>query len=264
MSENIISVARLQSMASDKLVIIDCRFSLVDTALGRALYQQSHIPGAHYLHLDDQLSGVVSNHGGRHPLPEPEQFQQTMQDIGVNHDSLIVVYDDQRFAFASRLWWLLRYFGHESVWVLDGGYAAWQAEGLSCIDKIPQAIPGNFMAKVDSTKVVDRQQVIARCDNTLLIDSREPARYQGLEEPIDPVAGCIEGAVNYPWQAVTDEKALLSTDESYWDEASNAEAIIVYCGSGVTACVNLLSLVEAGYTDAKLYAGSWSDWCSYL
>ena len=264
MGQNLITATELAQLPKERLVIVDCRFSLADVHLGEQHYQHSHIAGAHYLHLDRDMSSPVAAHGGRHPLPEVECFQQKLRDIGVSTNSLVVAYDDQRFAFASRLWWLLRYLGHDQVKVLDGGFKAWQQAGLPCDHEIPHAQPGNFNARPKASLLVNRQQVIDRDLQTLLIDSREAPRYQGLEEPIDPVAGHIEGAVNYPWQAVSSEQGLWQTGYRPWSALKPGQEVMVYCGSGVTACVNLLSLAQAGIADAKLYAGSWSDWCSYL
>ena len=264
MSTYLISVEALAKQAKENLIIIDCRFSLADVAMGERLYQQSHIEGAHYFHLDRDMSSPVAEHGGRHPLPSVEDLQQKLRAVGVSSNSLVVVYDDQRFAFAARLWWLLRYLGHEQVKVLDGGFKAWQQAGMACSDAVPSVSEGDFVAQPQASLVVNRQQVIDRSAQAVLIDAREAPRYQGLEEPIDPIAGHIEGAVNYPWQAVTDAEGFWDSNYQPWDSLLKGQEAIVYCGSGVTACVNLLSLAEAGCNEAKLYAGSWSDWCSYL
>ncbi|WP_339672724.1 sulfurtransferase [Dasania marina] len=266
MTKYLISPAALAALPGEQRVIIDCRFSLAEVEAGRNSYQQSHITGAHYLHLDEDLSGTKAAHGGRHPLPDTQQLQQRLQQLGLNKNQLVVVYDDQRMAFAARLWWLLRYMGHEQVKILEGGYSAWQQAGLLCDNVQPISTPGDFMASPKPEWVVSREQVLNRAADTVLIDSREAARYQGLEEPIDPVAGHIEGAVNFPWQSVTDEQGCFVNEQVQprWQQLLSSKELMVYCGSGVTACVNLLSLAEAGRDDAKLYAGSWSDWCSYL
>ncbi|MCR8921422.1 sulfurtransferase [Dasania sp. GY-MA-18] len=266
MPKYLISPAELAAKPREQLLIIDCRFSLADVQAGRRSYQQSHISGAHYLHLDEDLSGPKGRHGGRHPLPDSGRLQQRLQALGMTNKTLVVAYDDQRMAFAARLWWLLRYLGHEQVKVLDGGFKAWQGQGLPCDAAIPSSIAGDFIAAPRPELLVNREAVIQRGANCALIDSREAPRYRGEEEPIDPIAGHIEGAVNYPWQSVTGEQGQLLTEQQQprWQELLNQDELMVYCGSGVTACVNLLSLAEAGREDAKLYAGSWSDWCSYL
>jgi thiosulfate/3-mercaptopyruvate sulfurtransferase len=250
------------------VVVVDCRFSLADAELGQRQYQEGHIPGAYYLDLNRDLSSPVAQHGGRHPLPEPTKLAQTLSEMGINSDTLVVAYDDSRFAFAARLWWLLRYMGHEKIALLDGGFRAWKAEGYPVNNSQSPPKLGQFIPKINPDFVVDIETVKARKDQpkVALIDSREPERYLGQTEPIDPIAGHIPGAVNYPWKQVSDEAGYVQIDQQTqrWTDLKDAEEIIVYCGSGVTACVNLWSLEMAGIHQGKLYAGSWSDWCSYL
>jgi thiosulfate/3-mercaptopyruvate sulfurtransferase len=260
---------------NDNIILVDCRFSLADTEYGEKQYFEDHIPGARYFHLDRDMSSQKSHHGGRHPLPDKEVFAQRLRDIGINDDSLVVCYDDQRFAFVSRLWWLLRWLGHESVVVLDGGYQAWKAAdlpvtaALPITDGINQPAQGNFTIRKSAVQIVDQNYVSTLHVKTesVLIDSREMPRYRGEQEPIDPVAGHIPGALNKPWVDVTNAEGF-ALDESlqrqHWNEITKQKEVIVYCGSGVTACVNMLSLAMIGRDDAKLYAGSWSDWCSYI
>src|SRR6476469_56292 len=252
-----------------QVVIIDCRFSLADPELGQKQYQESHIPGASYLDLNRDLASSVGKHGGRHPLPNIEELADKLSALGINsQETLVVAYDDSRLAFAARLWWLLRYMGHSKVALLDGGFSGWKAAGYPVTNILPEPREGNFVAHLQQDLAVDIEAVKERKDlpGKVLVDSRESERYEGLREPIDPIAGHIPGAVNYPWQGVTDETGKVrSTSEQKhrWTELEKAEEIIVYCGSGVTACVNLLSLEIAGIPGAKLYVGSWSDWCSY-
>lgn len=254
------------------VVVADCRFALADPAAGEREYWAGHIPGSHYLHLDRDLSGARGIHGGRHPLPAPTAFAATMAAIGVDSvpPSLVVAYDDSRFAFASRLWWLLRYHGHERVRVLDGGWRAWREAGLPVATEPPPAPPpARFTPALRPELVMTFAEVkdLRGRDGTALIDSREERRFLGLEEPIDPVAGHIDGALNHPWQQVSDEKGRFrgaAEQRERWGALMERPELAVYCGSGVTACVNLLSLAELGREDARLYAGSWSDWCSYL
>ncbi len=248
------------------VVIFDCRFSLADPSAGESDYLAGHIPGAHYLHLERDLSGPVGRHGGRHPLPAPEQFAATLARFGVGLDTRVVAYDAHRFAFASRLWWMMRALGYRAPLILDGGITAWQAAGGELESAVPQPAPCDAPAVGAYTRCCDidgvrRQQA----EGATLVDSREERRYLGLEEPIDPVAGHIPGAVNLPWQSVTGEdgKTLpVANQQARW--ADIPPDPVVYCGSGVTACVNLFSLALAGREDAVLYAGSWSDWCSHL
>ncbi len=258
-----------QHLDDPQIAIADCRFSLADPELGQQQYLHNHIPGAHYLHLNRDLSSPVQRHGGRHPLPEPELFAQKLGAVGVTSpEVLLVVYDDSRFAFASRLWWLMRYLGHDRVAILEGGFKGWQAAGYPLTDAIPRPSEGTFIPQIRADRVVDIETVKTRSPlpEVALIDSRERDRYLGNHEPIDPIAGHIPGALNYPWQEVTDENARVrpqSDQVERWADIAGSDEIIVYCGSGVTACVNLLSLEMAGIPNAKLYAGSWSDWCSY-
>lgn len=252
-----------------EVVIIDCRFSLADPELGQKQYQESHIPGAFYLDLNRDLASSVGKHGGRHPLPNIGELADKLSAIGINSaETLVIAYDDSRLAFAARLWWLLRYMGHSKVALLDGGFSGWKAAGYPVTNILPEPRQGNFVAHLQQDLAVDIEAVKERKDlpGTVLVDSRESERYEGLREPIDPIAGHIPGAVNYPWQEVTDKtgKVRLTSEQKHrWTELEKAEEIIVYCGSGVTACVNLLSLEIAGIPNAKLYVGSWSDWCSY-
>ncbi|MGQ9870856.1 sulfurtransferase [Leptodesmis sp.] len=255
------------------IAIADCRFVLMQPELGRRQYQEVHIPGAYYLDLNRDLSSPAGKHGGRHPLPDPALLAEKLAAMGVNSESpegptLVIAYDDSRMAFASRLWWLLRYLGHEQVAILDGGFAAWKAAGYPISTTPSLAKSGRFIPKLQTDRAVDIEQVKTRKDlpTVSLVDSREPERYRGEKEPIDPIAGHIPGAVNYPWQEVTTEQGYarpIAEQHDRWAALADSEEIIVYCGSGVTACVNLLSLDLAGIPNAKLYPGSWSDWCSY-
>jgi thiosulfate/3-mercaptopyruvate sulfurtransferase len=266
-----VSVDWLNQHLSDRdLAIVDCRFTLMQPGLGRQQYQASHIPGAFYLDLNQDLSSPVQRHGGRHPLPDLAELVTKLESIGISSQppTRVVIYDDARLAFAARLWWLLRYLGHDRVAVLDGGFSAWQSVGYPVTDEVPVAAPGKFIPEPNSAMVVDIATVKAKKDlpGVVLVDAREGERYRGEQEPIDPIAGHIPGAVNYPWQAVTDDRGFLrpvEEQQQHWGTLPLADEIVVYCGSGVTACVNLLSLELAGIPHTQLYAGSWSDWCSY-
>ena len=256
-----------ENIYDPKVIVVDCRFSLMDQDLGLKQYQESHIEGAYYLDLNLDLSSPVQQHGGRHPLPDFEKLATKFSQMGIiSGETMVIAYDDSRFAFASRLWWLLRYMGHERVAVLDGGFAGWKAQNYEISSAVPNSRIGKFMPQLQTEWVVDIETVKARKDlpDVVLIDSREGDRYRGEREPIDPIAGHIDGAVNYPWMEVTNEQGFVIEHQGdRWQEVRNAKEAIVYCGSGVTACVNLLSLKLAGIDSAKLYAGSWSDWCSY-
>jgi thiosulfate/3-mercaptopyruvate sulfurtransferase len=267
----VVSAQYLSAHLDDpQVVVVDCRFALTEPELGHQQYQISHIQGAHYLDLNQDLSSPVNRHGGRHPLPNPTELANKLGAIGINfQETLVVAYDDSRLAFASRLWWLLRYMGHEKVALLDGGWKAWQAGGYAVTDALPTPQPGSFAPQLHSDWVVDMEtlKVCKDLPGVVVIDSRESDRYLGKREPIDPIAGHIPGAINYPWQDVTNAQGYLysiSEQQQRWVDVEPNTEILVYCGSGVTACVNLLSLELAGIHTGKLYAGGWSDWCSYL
>ncbi|WP_241521208.1 sulfurtransferase [Kineobactrum sediminis] len=249
-------------------VIVDCRFVLGDPEAGFDHYRQGHIPGAHYLHLEDDLSAPPATHGGRHPPPDPGILAARLASLGIGIDTPVVAYDDSRLAFAARLWWLMRALGYRAPQLLNGGYQAWLAAGGATETAIPVPRPcappvmGGYrgVCTIEGLRQWQAQ-------GSVLVDSREYRRYAGLEEPIDPVAGHIPGACNYPWQGVTDEWGYLRDEQglrAHFEGLPEDRPLVVYCGSGVTACVNLYALSRLGRNDAELYAGSWSDWCSYL
>lgn len=272
--KSLVSAAWLyEHLDHPRVAIADCRFALMQPELGLQQYQEGHLPGAYYFDLNRDLSSPVGKHGGRHPLPDPALLAKKLTAMGVHSEApegptLVIAYDDSRMAFASRLWWLLRYLGHEQVAILDGGFAAWKAAGYPISSTAPATKSGSFIPKLQTQQAIDIEQVKLRKDlpAVSLVDSREPERYRGEKEPIDPIAGHIPGAVNYPWQEVTTEQGYarpIADQRDRWRAVADSEEIIVYCGSGVTACVNLLSLNLAGISNGKLYPGSWSDWCSY-
>ena len=250
--------------------IIDCRFQLADSNWGQAEYNHSHIQGAYYLNLDRDLSSPVQQYGGRHPLPNINTLTQKFEAMGIiKNETLVVAYDDSRFAFAARLWWLLKYLGHNSIVLLDGGWHGWQKNNYPLDNIIPESKSGSFTAEPNLSWLVDIDDVkfAQHQDSTVIVDSRDRDRYLGIEEPIDPIAGSISGAVNSPWKQISDESGYLKSkavQQKLWQDYQQAENIIVYCGSGVTACVNLFSLSLAGFKNTKLYGGGWSDWCSCL
>ncbi|NEQ55173.1 MAG: sulfurtransferase [Leptolyngbya sp. SIO3F4] len=268
---HVVSPQWLADHLDSDLVIIDCRFSLPDPNLGERQYNQGHIPGAYYLDLDRHLSHYVQKHGGRHPLPYWPKFVDNLNLLGIQSQpqTPVVIYDASRFAFAARLWWMLRYLGHDNVALLDGGINAWVGAGLPLSEETPTPKTGQFVPQPQIDWVVDINYVRQHKDEigTMLVDSRSADRFRGEREPIDPIAGSVPGAVNYFWKDVSTDAGLLkSSDElaNHWRVMDDADEVIVYCGSGVTACVNLFSQVVAGKPMGKLYPGGWSDWCSYL
>ncbi|MGD1936925.1 MAG: sulfurtransferase [Cyanophyceae cyanobacterium] len=267
----LVDIRWLQEHLDDpNLVLVDTRFSLANPPQGRQQYDAGHIPKAVYLDLDQDLSGPIQSHGGRHPLPDWGVFSEKLSQIGIqsNPPTKVVVYDDSRFVFAARLWWMLRYLGHSQVAILDGGIKAWKAAGLPLDLETPGRSPGNFVPAPQTHWVMDIETVKQRKElpGVMLVDSRSPERYRGEVEPIDPVAGSIPGAANAFWQQVTTEEGYLKdrkTLAQHWEIFDLDEEVIFYCGSGVTACVNLFSLAAIGHRIYKLYPGGWSDWCSY-
>lgn len=263
----------LARMYEPDLVIVDCRFQLGAPEAGRKAYEQDHIPGALYADLEADLSAPITEHGGRHPLTDSQSFAAFIGKLGIDQDTRVVAYDDQGGAFAARLWWLLRYHGHQKTYILDGGYAKWKEFGYPVSDaKPPVIVPKTFVPDIQADMLVSMQDVRERLGDsgTLLIDSREPRRYRGEEEPIDRKAGHIPGARNLFWKDVLNSEGMWKSVEEQKQRFAEAgldpnsgQEIIVYCGSGVTACPNVLALEQAGYRNVKLYAGSWSDWISY-
>jgi len=249
-------------------VVFDARFSLADADAGLKAYRQGHLPGARYIHLNEDLSSAVRSYTGRHPLPDFAVLARKLGAWGVNHRSQVVVYDDAGGAFAGRLWWLLRVMGHDKVAVLDGGLKQWQRLGLPLTTHLPRLTPQAFRCYLDDGRWLNASQVedglaSRRC---CLIDARTQERFQGLQEPIDPVAGHIPKALNHPFQANLDAQGLFLPPARLKRQFENLighyapEQVVHMCGSGVTACHNLLAMEVAGLKGSKLYAGSWSEW----
>ncbi|MBB6020381.1 thiosulfate/3-mercaptopyruvate sulfurtransferase [Paenibacillus sp. JGP012] len=267
--KNIVSMRWLLArMYEPDVVIADCRFLLGQPDAGREAYEAGHIPGAIYLDLEKDLSAPVTEHGGRHPLPDAAALASRLAKAGIGSDSRIIAYDDQGGMNASRLWWLLRYMGHEQVYVMDEGFSAWQNAKFPVTTDVPVQIPSSFDVKLQPQMLasVEDVQHASASGSAVLIDSRDTRRYAGLEEPIDAKAGHIPGAVNYFWKDVLDADGRWSGVEALEErfvKLGKDDAIIVYCGSGVSACPNVIALEEAGFTNVKLYSGSWSDWISY-
>lgn len=255
-----------QALPTKNWLVLDCRFNLADTAYGSNAYQQGHIPGAFYLHLDNDLSSSITPTTGRHPLPNSEVISQKLANLGLNQDRQVVVYDDCGGAMAVRAWWILRWLGHKAVAVLDGGYPAWlERQGaVETVLSVPPIQVGNFKVQVQPQMMVNADTLLT--DSSLqLIDARPAERFRGEVEPLDPVAGHVPHALNRPmfdnlsngkfktaeqlrveWQAILGDRDL--------------STIVHMCGSGVTACHNQLAMEIAGMTGTCLYPGSWSEW----
>jgi thiosulfate/3-mercaptopyruvate sulfurtransferase len=248
--------------------VFDCRHDLARPALGEQQYLEAHIPGAVFAHMDRDLSGPTTGRNGRHPLPEARSFVAWLGRQGVTPDTQVVCYDAGPGTTASRLWWMLRWIGHENVAVLDGGIAKWQREGRPVTAELPQLQAAVYPGKAKASMLASLPLVEKKLKRAAFLDARSPERWRGEQEPIDPVAGRIPGAKNRfhaenlqadgtfkPAEALKQELlALLG-------ERAPAE-VINYCGSGVSACHNALAMEIAGLGGSRLYVGSWSEWCA--
>ncbi|GIO24537.1 sulfurtransferase [Oceanobacillus sp. J11TS1] len=267
--KNIISVERLKRrLAQNNIVIVDVRFDLMDADAGRKAYLQGHIPGSVYMDLNRDLSGKAGKHGGNHPLPDWDLFARKLGKLGISNETTVVVYDQGNDMYAPRFWWLLDYLGHEKIYILDGGIDRWVEKGGELTSEVPNLQPKTFRRNEKINRYVDMEEVREklRSPKTTIIDSRAPARYLGDEEPLYSRAGHIPGAVNYFWKGVLKEDGTWKNEEQLREHFSQLDKdaeIIVSCGSGVSACPNILALDNAGFTNVKLYPGSFSDWISY-
>ena len=266
----LISTFELAAMRDDPtLVIVDTRHDLMNPSIGRDAYAAGHIPGAIYLSIDEDLSAAKTGKNGRHPLPSPEAFAATLGAKGINNASKVIVYDQGSAMFVGRLWWMLRWVGHDNVQVLDGGIAQWVKEGR------PTETAGNVRSVTTFTAsprdemrltAAQTQAALAQPERRIL-DARAPERYRGEVEPVDPVAGHIPGAFNRPFSTNLRDGVYKPADELRAEfEALLAgrkpEALIHQCGSGVSALANMIAMEHAGLAGSKLYAGSWSEWCA--
>ncbi len=247
-------------------VVVDCRFDLTDPAAGKAAYLQDHLPGARYAHLDDDLAAAPDATDGRHPLPDVGVFAASLGGWGISNSTNVVVYDDSSNAIAARLWWMLRWLGHDSAVVLDGGIQGWVAAGLPLERACPQVCVQTYaVGDVQHDSVVRTERIpYELAQGAVLADARSPERYQGVAEPIDPVAGHVPGAVNFPFSAVLQADGRLRPAELLARDMQHLVAhprgLIAMCGSGVTACLLLLALDAAGLGEGRVYLGSWSEW----
>ncbi len=242
--------------------VFDVRFDLIDTEWGRNAYQQAHIPGAIYLHLDSDLSSdIIPGVTGRHPLPEKQNLEQLLRSVGLRQQDRVVIYDQGHGGIAARLWWLLKWAGHDDVSVLNGGWSAWQEAGMNVESAVPSFGQSDYQAAFRDELTVSRDTVGVSDLSFTLVDSRDSQRYHGVIEPIDPIAGHIPGAINLPFKENLDESGMWKSPQQLRTrfEELSAEPVF-YCGSGVTACHNILAYSLAGLGEARLYPGSWSEW----
>jgi thiosulfate/3-mercaptopyruvate sulfurtransferase len=258
-----------QNLNHPHLVIVDCRFELGNVSKGIEEYQKEHIVGAVHLDLERDLSGLKQKHGGRHPLPDLTLFLEKLGQCGIDGSKKVVAYDDQGGVMAARLWWMLRYLGHKEVVVLREGFSGWKEKGYPTSNEVPEKLNRTFSPTIQTKMLVEMEEVKNKLADkqTILIDSRAEERYQGIVEDIDPKAGHIPSALNEfwkeslqpdgQWKSIEEQRTRLSAYLQQKDKE-----IILYCGSGVTACANILAFEEVGL-HPRLYLGSWSDWISY-
>lgn len=258
-----------QHLGDDRWIVCDCRHDLLDVEAGRRAYRDAHIPGARFVHLDEDLSAPKTGLNGRHPLPDPRRLARRLGELGIGHDSQVIAYDASGGCYAARLWWMLRWVGHEAAAVLDGGWGAWIAAGHPVTSELPRIRPATYeplllregMA-VDAVAVAHQ----AADPRARVLDARAPARFRGENETLDPVAGHIPGAVNRFFQSNLAEDGRFKPAERLREEfhamlgACPPSEVTHYCGSGVSACHNLLAMEIAGLSGSRLYPGSWSEW----
>ena len=256
--DNLISVEDLKKrLGNDELVVADSRSDLFDKELGFRQYRESHIPGAIFVSVDDDLADPPGRRG-RHPLPTKERFADFLGKSGISNESHVVVYDGGNAMFACRLWWMLRWLGHERVSVLDGGFAAWQEAGFDTSSDIPVPTSAHFEIGSPLTRTVTADDILPL--SGILLDARTEDRFQGLNEIVDHTAGHIPGAVCSPFVDNIGSDGKFTRDPRKFESIDKDSDVICYCGSGVTATNNILALTLLGYPEPALYPGSWSEW----
>ena len=269
----LISASELAShLNDDNWVILDCRHDLMNPTAGSDAFAAGHIQNAQFADIDTQLSGPKTARGpgftGRHPLPDRSALLAALRGWGINDDTQVVAYDGQGGMFAARLWWLLRWIGHANVAVLDGGLAAWQAQGLPLVTPVAPRPAGTIAERASLARTVSVQELLANLDTQELtvLDARAPDRFRGENETIDPVGGHIPGAKSRFFKDNLQPdgrfKSAQELEQEFAGLIGKPGAAVMQCGSGVTACHNLLALEVAGLPGAALYPGSWSEWCA--
>lgn len=267
----LISVAELaQNLDQPDWCVVDCRHDLVNPGFGRTVYAEAHIPGAVFLSLDDELSGPKTGRNGRHPLPDPAALATRLGELGIDRRTQVVAYDDAGGMYAARLWWMFRWLGHDAVAVLDGGYRAWCDAGQPVNPTLRERSPTTFSFSARAGNAADVVEVLEKLAThaICLIDARSPDRFRGENESLDPVAGHIPGARNRFFRDNLDEDGRFRPVDELRAAFSAIigkmppTAVVHQCGSGVTACHNLLAMEHAGLVGSRLYPGSWSEWCA--
>ena len=259
-----------QHLGDPEWIVFDVRHDLADPARGRKAYAEGHIPGAYFLHLDDELSAPKTGTNGRHPLPDPRRFAERLEKTGLAPASRVVVYDDTGGSYAVRLWWMLRWLGHDDVALLDGGWQAWTAGQRPVSRETPPDRTGTFVPKPLLGATVDAAYVdrFREAPTQKLIDARASDRFAGRNETIDPVGGHVPGAVNRFWKTNLHDDGRFKSPEVLRAEfeqllqGTDPAAVVHMCGSGVTACHNAFAMTLAGLDTGRLYPGSWSEWSS--
>ncbi len=247
-------------------VLLDCSFDLADPGAGERSYREAHLPGAVYAHLDRDLSGAKNGQNGRHPLRARSEYARWMGAVGITPGTPVVTYDRQGGMYAARAWWVLRWMGQADVALLDGGVAAWQQAGGTLSSELPSAAPlADYPARAPALPTLDADQLQARLAEVRLIDARAPERYRGEVEPLDAVAGHIPGALNRFFKDNLQADGRFKPAEQLRAEFTpllDGRPVVHQCGSGVTACHNLLAMEVAGLDAGAIYPGSWSEWSS--
>ena len=263
----IVSTTELAAHLNDPdWIILDCQHDLMQPEYGHQAYAAGHIPGAQFIALDDDLAGAKTGSNGRHPLPTVEALTAVFSRLGVTASKQVVIYDGVQGMYAGRAWWTLKWLGHDAVALLDGSLTKWKAEGRPLSTEIPHAQPAHFVPRANDSLRVDAAYVSMHLNDRAIIDARAPDRYDGSAETIDPVGGHIPGAKNRFFKdnllANGHFKSATELQAEFSALIPSAAASIMQCGSGVSACHNLLALEVAGMPGAKLYPGSWSEWCA--
>lgn len=266
--KNLVSVEWLKdNLNKENLVIFDVRHILGGGSYGKSEYEKSHIPNAVFISVEELLTGKITEHGGRHPLPDMEEFTHNMNNLGVDNKSRVVVYDDGDLSMAGRLWWMLKYIGHSETYVLLGGYKNWLSNDYPVNTNAPIIRKADKLSfDLQKSMIEDMNEVknaISQRDQ-ILVDARTNERYRGIIEPIDKIPGHIPGSINLPWTDLSkfNTESDIKEIKEHFKSVDNYKKIVVHCGSGITATVNILFMEEAGLS-ATLYAGGYSDWISY-
>jgi thiosulfate/3-mercaptopyruvate sulfurtransferase len=267
MSNFVTSEWLAEHLNDNDLLIVDCRANLFDKEYGKRVYEKGHIRNAFFLDVKKDLADEPKEHGGRSPLPELHVLKEKLESIGMTNSKTVIAYDETELAGAERLWWMLKYLGHEKAYVLNGGIKTWINDGYELTSEVPTSNKGMFKINLDPSIITDILEIRSKMgkEGFIILDSRAPERYRGEIEPIDRKAGHIPGAKNYFWKNALNEKGQFKSKEELKDiykSLGKYDEIVLQCGSGIDGCGNFIAMDEIGFKP-KLYVGSWSDWVSY-